>query len=190
MNYNTNEDNSKSPVFIYRPYYRPAKKKMHPVSIALRVILAAVIIAAVIIFACRAEDVYAKGWILCEDYVQIRQWASRDATSIGQLDPGDEIEIDGKTENGWAHIVSPCDGWVHAGYITFSEPEKVGDWMSVNAKKRVACRRWAQGPQIEDNGRKRWLVNGSEVQVLWMSKEWAVTSRGYIESEWLEVAAQ
>ena len=187
MNYNTNEDNSKGPVFMYRPYPPEKRKtKLNKFQITLRVILAAVIIAAVIIFACRAEDVYAKGWIICEDYVQIRQWASRNATSIGQLDPGDEIEIDGKTESGWAHIVSPCDGWVWAGYITFSEPQKIDAPGVVTAKKRVAARRWCDGPNVDS---KPWLISGSEVRIYWMCDDWALTNRGYVKSEWLEVCA-
>ena len=64
---------------------------------------------------------------------------------------------------------------------------EVGENYVCVAKSRVACRRWVNGPQIEDNGRPRWLVNGSNVSVFYIAEGWAVTSRGYIQSEWLEV---
>lgn len=132
----------------------------------------------------RAESVYAKQWIICKDYVLIRQWASRKAPECGQLDPGDEIEIDGNTKDGFAHIVSPVDGWVWAGNIVGSRPEKVECMAFVTAKTRLAARRWVDGPQVDS---KPWLINGSEIKVYWMNDEWAVTSRGYVRSEWLEM---
>ena len=109
---------------------------------------------------------------------------SRKATEVGQLDPGDEVEIDGRTKDGFAHIVSPIDGWVWAGNIVFSKPEKVERSAFVTANKRLAARRWGDGPQVDE---KPWLICGSEVTVYWMSDEWAVTSRGYLKSEFLEV---
>ena len=131
-----------------------------------------------------AETVYATQWIICKDYVIIRNWPSRGATEGGQLDPGDEIEIDGKTKDGFAHIVSPVDGWVWAGNIVSSQPEKVDCKAYVTANKRLYCRRWVDGPTVES---KPYLINGSEVRVYWMNDEWAVTNRGYVKSEWLEM---
>ena len=133
----------------------------------------------------RAEAVTTQAWILVSDYVNIRLWPNKRATEVGHLDPCDEIEIDGRTKDGFAHIVSPVDGWVHAGYIVFSKPEKINETYSVVARRRVAARRWIDGPQC---GTKPWLINGSEVKVLYMNGEWAVTSRGYVKSEWLEAA--
>lgn len=153
-----------------------------------------VILAAVLLFASytvateinrvHAESVYATEYILCRTYTNIRMWPSKNATEIGRLDPGDTIEIDGKTKDGFAHIVAPMDGWVHAGYITFSAPRKVEETGVVVARSRVAARRWIDGPQVDE---KPWLVNGSEVTIYWMSDDWACTSRGFIQSEWLEV---
>lgn len=156
-----------------------------------------VVLAAVLLFAsytvsteidrARAETITTTGYILCKSYVIIRQWASKRATEIGQLDPCDTIEIDGRTKDGYAHIVAPVDGWVHAGFITFSEPRKVDAPGVVTAKKRVAARRWCDGPNVDS---KPWLISGSEVRIYWMSDDWACTSRGFIRSEWLEVCAE
>ena len=161
-----------------------------PITKALTIILAVVVLFAVYSLQtewlnAKAERTVTEAWILCSDYINIRMWPSKKATSVGQLDPCDEIEVDGRTKDGFAHIVSPVDGWVHAGYITFSKPEAIGETYSVCAKKRVACRRWIDGPKVD---RRPWLINGSEVQVLFMSDDWAVTSRGYVKSEWLEAA--
>jgi hypothetical protein len=131
-----------------------------------------------------AETVYAKQWIMCKDYVLIRMGPSRKSPEVGQLDPADEIEIDGKTKDGFAHIVSPVDGWVWAGNIVDSKPEKIDGTGYVIANKRLYCRRWIDGPTVEE---KPYVINGSEVKVFWIGGGWALTNRGYLQSEWLEV---
>lgn len=163
--------------------------KKSPISKALIVILVAVLGLAgytveTEINRALAEATTTSAWILCKDYVLIRMWASRKAQEVGQLDPCDPIEIDGKTANGFAHIVSPVDGWVWAGNIVFSEPVEVNEKYTVVARNRVACRRWCDGPQVES---RPWLISGSEVRVYYMSDEWAVTARGYVRTEWLEL---
>ena len=159
---------------------------------AISVILVAVL--AIAVYAAgteanrvRAEEICATGYILCRNYVLVRQWASKKAPEVGQLDPGDSIEVDGKTSDGFAHIVAPCDGWVWAGNIVFGRVEKVDSPAYVTAKKRVACRRWVDGPQVEG---RPWMITGSECTVYYMDSEWAVTSRGYVRAEYLEVERQ
>lgn len=156
---------------------------------ALVLILAAVLLFASYTIAteidrARAEEITTPGYILCKDYVIIRQWGSRHAVEIGQLDPCDEVEVDGRTKDGFAHIVAPMDGWVWAGNIVFSPVEEVNRPAYVTAKKRVACRKWCDGPQIDE---KPWMITGSECRVYYMDSEWAVTSRGYVKVEYLEV---
>ena len=158
-----------------RRYYitSSALTKVLTLILAFVIALAAYTVATEINRA-HAETVYTKQWIICKDYVIIRNWPSRKATEGGQLDPGDEIEIDGKTKDGFAHIVSPVDGWVWAGNIVSSQPEKFECKAFVTAKKRLYCRRWVDGPTVDS---KPYLVNGSEVRVFWMNDEWAVTNR-------------
>ena len=160
-----------------------------PFTKALIVILAALLLFASYTVAteinrAHAETVFATQYILCKNYVLVRMWPSRKATEVGQLDPGDEVEIDGKTKDGFAHIVSPTDGWVWAGNIVHNPVEKVDRPAYVTAKKRVACRKWCDGPQIDE---KPWMITGSECKVYFMDSEWAVTSRGYVKVEYLEV---
>lgn len=181
-------DKERSPLVMHHKNYTTYR----PLTKALSLILVAVALFAgyaigTEINRVHAESVYATEYILCRTYTNIRMWPSRSATEIGRLDPGDTVEIDGRTKDGWAHIVAPCDGWVHAGYLSASEPRKVDQTGVVVARNRVAARRWIDGPQVDE---KPWLINGSEVTIYWMSDDWACTSRGFIQSEWLEVCSE
>ena len=172
-------------VNMNRNYYTTSSALTKVLALILVLVIAlASYTVATEINRAHAETVTTNAWILCKDYVMIRMWPSKRATEVGQLDPCDEIEIDGKTKDGFAHIVEPVDGWVWAGNIVFSEPEQIGSLAFVTAKNRLACRRWVDGPQVES---RPWVINGSEVRVFYMCDEWAVTSRGYVRSEWLEV---
>lgn len=153
-------------------------------------LLLGILIGAVNLWTAAAEP--AKCWILCDPrdghYVHVREKADRNSLSVGRLECGDEIRIDGKTKDGFIHIVSPSfessGGWVHCGYVSEYRPEIVCENYVCVANRQVACRRWMGGPQI--SGRLGWLHNGSSLTVLARTEEWCVTSRGYIKSEWLE----
>ena len=160
------------------------------------VILAALAVAAGIICGIAdsraAEGQLAKCWILCKPgtQVNVRRRPTTDSKSETQLDAGDEVLTDGETQNGWVRVYGVGEdggGWVYVGYLSTEEPVKVGARYVCVAKKQAACRRWMNGPQIENNGRKQWLKNGENVDVFLVGDGWAVTSRGYIQSEWLEV---
>ncbi|MBQ5756027.1 MAG: SH3 domain-containing protein, partial [Erysipelotrichaceae bacterium] len=127
---------------------KPALTKVLVLILAVVLLFASYTVATEIDRA-HAEEITTQGYTLCKSYVVIRQWASKRATEIGQLDPAEPIDIDGKTKDGYAHIVAPCDGWVWAGYITFSEPQKIDAPGVVTAKKRVAARRWCDGPNVD-----------------------------------------
>jgi hypothetical protein len=177
--------NESGQILYYRPYPAEAyKKKKSVFSIVLRCIFAIVLILALIVTVGRSEEFNGQRWIICKDYVMIRAWPSRSATEAGQLDPGDEVEIDKQKKKGFAHIVDPVDGWVWAGNLTESPPVEINAYGFVIARKRVACRRWVNGPQIKSNP---WAQTGTMIWVFWMSEDWAVTSRGYIQSKWLEI---
>jgi hypothetical protein len=164
---------------------------MGAVSIALRCILAALIVAVVIIFACRAEDVTTTCWALCQpgDHVNLRIDPKKDSASVGWLECGDSFQTDGESINGWLRVLDAgeCECWIYSGYVIEEQPEKIGENYVCVARDRVACRRWVDGPQIRINGHLSWLKNGSTVSVFYIAGDWAVTSRGYIRAEWLEV---
>lgn len=164
--------------------YTTIKRMRKPLAILAVLILAAGVFTINYSgIRARAEESTTTAWALCKSYINIRLWPSKHATAVGFLDPCDKVEVDGRTKDGFAHITEPLEGWVYAGYLTFSEPKEIGQTYTVVARKRVAARRWVDGPQM---GTKPWLINGSEVKVMYMSEDWALTSRGYVKSEWLE----
>ena len=191
MNYNMDGKKIEGQICGYKPYQGPRKKRMGAVSIALRCILAALIVAAVIIFACRAEDATTTCWALCQpgDHVNLRIDPKKDSASVGWLECGDSFQTDGESINGWLRVLDAgeCECWIYSGYVIEEQPEKIGENYVCVARDRVACRRWVDGPQIRINGHLSWLKNGSTVSVFYIAGDWAVTSRGYIRAEWLEV---
>jgi hypothetical protein len=137
----------------------------------------------------RAEGITTKAWVMCKpgDFVYLRQWASRKATEAGFMDPCDSVEIDGKTKDGFAHVVYPTDAWIWAGYLVFEKPKAVNEKHVVVSNSRLAARRWIDGPNVQS---KPWLKNGSTAYVYYEADGWACTSRGFLRSEWLEADPQ
>lgn len=153
--------------------------------LAAMILICAWHVGGALVWARAEEESTTTAWALCKPgtYVNIRLWPSKKAAEVGYLDPCDKVEVDGRVKDGFAHIVEPLDGWVYAGYLTFSEPKAVNANYIVVARKRVATRRWIDGPQM---GTRPWLINGSELTVYYISEDWAITSRGFVRSEWLE----
>ena len=159
--------------------------------IAMRIVLAmeiAVLVFAVVSGAFGSGNETITCWVLCQpgDHVNLRMEPSKGSPAVGFLDCGDSFETDGTSRDGWIRVlgIGECECWIYCGYVVTEEPVKVFSNYLVVARNRVACRRWVDGPQIK--GRLGWLHTGSEVSVFYIAGEWAVTSRGYIRSEWLE----
>lgn len=135
----------------------------------------------------RAEE--TEVWILMKpgDYVNVRMEPKKKSQAIGRLDAGDGFLTDGRTKNGFLHVldVGECDGWVYKWYVVTEAPEVVDEYYTVSAKKRVLCRRGVSGPRVK--GRLGWMKNGTRVKVYCIAGDWAITNRGYVRSEWLEV---
>lgn len=157
--------------------------------IVVSVIIALIILLVSILFIpARAEEEY-EVWALLKpgDYVNVRMAPNKKSEKIGYLDAGDSCWTDGRTKNGFLHVygVGECDGWVYKWYMVTEEPEVVNEYYVVTAKNRVLCRRGIGGPRIK--GRLGWMKNGTTVKVFSIAGNWAITSRGYVRSEWLEV---
>ena len=158
-------------------------------------ILAAVIIAGGIFHAqyawvsARADEQLATCWIMCKpgSYVTIRSTPGKNGQVNGYLDSGDSFQTDGESKDGWISCCSGEGGWVYCGYVVTEKPQIVGERYICAAKKQVACRKWMGGPQIDG---RPWLRNGEFVQVFLMADGWAITNRGYIRSEWLDVSPE
>lgn len=137
-----------------------------------------------------AEDRLATCWIMCKPgaQVNVRRKPTTNSRAEGYLETGDEIRTDGMSKDGWIHVYGigeAGEGWVYCGYVVTEKPQVIGQRYVCVATNRLACRKWMGGPQID--GRAGWLKNGDHADVFYMADGWAVTSRGYIRSEWLEV---
>lgn len=157
-----------------------------------RVLTAAIVVLAVISFAfdvSMSED--ADGtqvWVLCNpnSYVSIRSGPGRKYTAIGGATCGSDMMTDGIDKKGFLHVYDLAaedeEGWISTRYIVYSEPEEVHYRMQIVADGRVALRKWVGGKIIG------WLYSGDTVTVLCMCDEWAITTRGYVMSDYLVMA--
>lgn len=158
--------------------------------ITMVIFLAAMIVAAIAgaaVFGTLAEPALTEAWVLCQpdSWVNIRSRPSSKGEKTGYLESGDRIWIDGKTKDGYAHIdrasTEAGEGWVHAGYIVFEEPELIGKRCWIRANGRVAARRTIDGD------RRCWLVDGSEVSVIQVAGDWALTDEGFVKTEYIDL---
>ena len=147
--------------------------------------LIAVLAVILLIGAAGAEG----RWIICrpDGYVNVRRNPNKGSEVVGYMDAGDRFETDGAVRNGFIRVTGFGEygyGWVYLGYVSEDQPEAVNERYACSAKKRAACRRWADGPQVE--GKAGWIYNGENVTVYYRTEAWCVTSRGFIATEWLE----
>ena len=166
-------------------------RRMDKTGIIVIAVLFALIIllVGILIDPAFAESEDYEVWALLKpgDYVNVRISPNKRSEKIGYLDAGDSCWTDGKTKNGFLHVygVGETDGWVYKWYMVTEQPEVVNEYYTVCALKRVLCRKGVGGPRIK--GRLGWMKNGTRVKVFSIAGEWAITSRGYVKSEWLEV---
>ena len=133
-----------------------------------------------------SEDPLATCWVMCKpgSRVTVRMEPNKRSMETGYLECGDSFQTDGESVDGWIRCYGAGEGgWVYSGYVVTEKPKMIMERYICCAVKQVACRKWMAGPQIEG---KPWLKHSQNVTVFCMADGWAVTSRGYITSEWLE----
>lgn len=153
---------------------------------------AVMVLAGYMIGTAGASDEPITCWIMCKPGTQVNARRTPDTRGevVGWLEAGDEFRTDGVSKNGWIRAIGIGEygeAWIYCGYVVTEKPEKIGEKYECTANRRVACRRWLNGPQVE---KTPWLKRGSTVDVFYMADGWAVTNRGYIRAEWLEVYAE
>jgi hypothetical protein len=146
--------------------------------------IAMIIAAALMLGAAMADDT---GWVICQpgDYVNVRLNPSMKAGVIGRLEMGDEVHLDGQQRNGFLHCVriglEVSEAWVYAGYIVYGEP-KTGEWTgTIHSDGRVAARKCIGGK------RRCWLRDEQAVKVYAHGGGWAVTNKGFVQTEYLQI---
>jgi len=179
MNYNTNHD-------------KETREKRFLLIVLILGIIVAGIAWMIGTAGCKAaaEGATVKAWVLCQpsDYINLRARASRKSAAVGRMDCGDAVELDGKTSNGFARVTgitidSPGEAWIYTGFVVFDRPVWYGEQMEIVGNGRVAARKNICGEV------RQWLQPGQMVTVYWKSEEWCVTNRGFVKTQYLEVAS-
>lgn len=151
----------------------------------LTALILALMIAFAVIGACAEEFTL---WVMCKpnNYVNIRYTPTKNGQISGYLDSCDSFTTDGTRKNGFISVLDAGEGgWVSERYVVDEKPDLVNEYYICVATKQAACRQWINGPRIK--GKLGWMKNGVRVKVYLITSEWALTARGYIKSEWLEV---
>lgn len=158
-------------------------------------LLAAVIVLCILMFhdvliapghAEQPEGTTA-AYVICTpgDYVNIRPRPNKKGDEIGRFEPGEVVYLDGVRKGEYLHCVGlrleDTEGWVHMGYVLYDPPEEIGRPGRIVAKGRVAARKNVNGR------RTRWLKPGTELTVHYWSNEWCLTSKGYVQSQFVEI---
>ena len=155
----------------------------------LKEIIVLLIVASIYYVATSYSEEYETydGYVICQpdDYINVRTRASRKSSVLARLDAGDVVHLDGKEKNSFLHCVDlsaeMTEGWIHKGYIVYDEPIRMNCLATVVSKGRLAARKYVDGKRI------RWLKPMSTLRVYYLSDYWAVTNKGFIKTEFLEL---
>lgn len=135
-----------------------------------------------------AEDSdYDTAYAICvmDDVVNIRATPKNRGEWIGYLNPGDEVHLDGRKQNGFVHCVDTNtesgEGWVFAGYLVSDRPELVDCKAVIISNGRLAARKYVNGK------RTKWMKPNAELHVYYMSGEWCSTNCGYVQTMFLRL---
>lgn len=142
----------------------------------LIVFLCALIVCA----SALSETVY----VLCQpdSFVYIRQFPKKGAEMAGYAELGDALETDGIKKNGYLLVYGfEGDAWISTGFVTWNPVTIFTLKTQINSKGRVACRRAINGT------RRKWLKDGEKVVIYAFSDDWAVTDKGFVQTQYLGV---
>ena len=123
-------------------------------------------------------------WVICDDVLLVREGPKKTYVAVGELEPGTMVWTDGKTRNGFTHLVNLAsetgDGWVGSKYLIDEEPYWIDREATVISRGRLAARKTMGGTV------RTWLQPLSTITVYWLTSEWAVTEKGYVMVKYLE----
>ena len=127
-------------------------------------------------------------YVFCtpDTYVNVRSKPSGEA--VGWIDCGTWVDTDGKTQKSgghtWAHVTGlnaeDTEGWICSEFLTDSPVNISRRTAYAVAIGRLAIRKSPNGKV------KGWLENGEKCTVLADADGWAIPTRGYVMTEFLE----
>ena len=166
-------------------------KRYLALALAFVVVIALTIIALFCPEAIAEDDEdWIEAWVLCQpdSWVNSRRFPKKDAEVNAYLFSGDKIFLDGKQKRGFAHCSGmnneDGEGWVYKGFLVYSEPVPDGHVHPIDAKGRVACRRYVDGT------RRCWVYDEDPVTVYMISDEWCLTNKGFIKTEFIDLTTR
>lgn len=126
-----------------------------------------------------------EAYVLCADFVYIRQFPNNDNEPLGRFETGDVVYLDGKKKNGYLHCIDlsleACEGWIHKGFVVYDKPIRVNQTATIVCGGRLAARKYVNGR------RTRWLKSKASLVVYYWSDEWCVTDCGYVQTRYIEL---
>ena len=148
--------------------------------------LLTIIILTLITITALAEAP-TEAWVMCNlnSEVIVRAGPDKGTDEAARVYPGDRVELDGKKKGSWYHVILGCEageGWIRGDHLSFYEPEIFPDGKTYRTTKGKLVSRKSIGGQIN----RKFKKAGITVTVYMISEDWAVTSAGYIKSEFLE----
>ena len=147
--------------------------------------LMVLILMLIIILPAAAETTTA--YVICnpESFVWMREFPKFGSREVAYLQAGDEILTDGRKDGEWLHVyrdlTEPGEGWIYAGYVTYSEPVVYQSGIDATTLRgKVRARRYVNGKI------RKTLKKGVTVTAYVVSDDWTVTDAGFIKTEFLE----
>lgn len=140
-----------------------------------------------VIVHASAEEYEIRCWVLCQpdSYVNVREFAKKSDNEIGIMECGDAAYTDGRTKRGFLYLCGVNNelgyGWIHKGYVVYSEPVIITLETNIYADGRVACWRSIGGT------RRCWAQPGDVIRVYAVSDEWSITNKGFVKTQYLGV---
>lgn len=151
-----------------------------------KIIVIILLLAAItgLLPGCAEEAEY---YVICDpqSHVCVHLSPKKKSEETGRLEIGDKVYAEGQKKNGFLYCTGINNewggGWVYKGYLVEDKPVVCGTTATVVSNGKVFCRNYVNGSKCGS------LKNGAEVKVLAYSQEWAVTKKGYIKTEYLEM---
>jgi len=136
-----------------------------------------------------AEEEGVEYILTVSDWAYVREEPRKSSLDLGRVDAGQVVRGIGY-QDGWVQVAIDFErksGWIRADLLTLTN-KTTGRYTNISGG-RARIRRT---PDVNDDAKTNWLEAGKKITVTrWLyadGAEWAVTDKGYIKSDCLEVS--